>query len=477
MSIVIAAALPCVRAAAANSDGVFNVLDYGAKGDGTTSDTAAVQKAVDVCAAAGGGQVLLPAGKTFLTGVITLHSHLDFHLASGSVLKGSADWHDYGHEGSLLFAKDATNLTISGDGTIDGNDRALWQKLADEQAGGDVNRPNWWPQSFVGDYWPFGKTDPRRPAGRPLMMILIGCKQLHIRELTLTNAPSWTVHLVGCEDALIDAIRIRNAWDVPNCDGIDLDHCRDVRVVGCSIECADDGIVIKNTPNFASYGGSARITITGCTLASRSAALKIDEIYTQPGARDIVFADCVISRSNRGLCIQSRDEGDIQNVIFSNIIIETRFWTGKWWGSSEPITVYLAPRSPQTQLGHVRNIRFNNILARGENGAFLSGTPGHPLEDIALDHVRIEMAKIGDEKGGFYDLRPQNSGTGLLQMKLAGVYAREIAGLSITQTKVIWNEGLDDYYGLGFDQANVKNLDTDHVDFPDAPVKAPPKTP
>ena len=133
------------------------------------------------------------------------------------------------------------------------------------------------------------------------------------------------MHLVGCEDVAIESISIHNSWEVANNDGIDLDHCRDVRITNCYIECADDTIVIKNTPNFASYGGSARITVTGCVLKSRSSALKIDEVYTQPGARDIVFADCVVSGSNRGLSIQSLDEGDIENVLFANITVETSF--------------------------------------------------------------------------------------------------------------------------------------------------------
>ncbi|MGA9452471.1 MAG: glycosyl hydrolase family 28-related protein, partial [Verrucomicrobiia bacterium] len=128
--------------AAADTAGVFNVFDYGARGNGTNNDTDAIQKAIDACAAQGGGQVLLPAG-TFLTGALTLHSGIDFHLANGAVLKGSANWRDYGHPGALLFAKDAINITVSGNGVIDGNDRAVWQELANEEAGGDVSKDGW----------------------------------------------------------------------------------------------------------------------------------------------------------------------------------------------------------------------------------------------------------------------------------------------------------------------------------------------
>ena len=145
-------------ARAVDKSGICNVLDYGAKGDGANDDTAAIQKAVDDCAANGGGQVVLPGGKTFLTGAIMLHGGIDFHLARGSVLKGSARWQDYGEAGALLFAKDANDISISGDGVLDGNDHAVWQKLADEQAGGNVNKPGWWPQSFCSVWWPFGRS-------------------------------------------------------------------------------------------------------------------------------------------------------------------------------------------------------------------------------------------------------------------------------------------------------------------------------
>ena len=117
---------------------------------------------------------------------------MDFHLARGAVLKGSARWQDYGSPGALLFAKDATGVSISGDGVLDGNDKAVWQKLADEQANGNVNNPGWWPQSFCGVWWPFGRsaTDKTLAAGRPMVIILIGCRQVRIRDITIRNAPS-----------------------------------------------------------------------------------------------------------------------------------------------------------------------------------------------------------------------------------------------------------------------------------------------
>jgi polygalacturonase len=450
---------------AAAPAGNFNVLDYGAKGDGVNDDTVAIQQTVNACAANGGGQVILPGGKTFRTGAILLRSGIDFHLARGAVLKGSARWQDYGEAGALLFAKDATDISLSGDGVLDGNDQAVWQKLADEQAGGDVDKPDWWPQSFCGVWWPFGRNaaDQTLIPGRPMQIILIGCKHVRIRDLTLRNAPSWTMHPVGCDDLVIDSISILNDWNVANNDGIDLDHCRNVRVANCHIDTADDGIVIKNTPNFASYGRSENITVTGCTIASRSCALKLDEMYTSPGVRNVVFDACVIFRSNRGLCIQSRDCGDIENILFSNITIETQLQPSKWWGAGEPIHVSHLPRNPDTKLGHVRHIRFSNILCKSENGIYIHGCAAQPIEDLVFDNVRVEVGKTTGVPGGFYDDRPIGSGSGgqfagIYTNHIAGVFAREVNGLTLRNTQVVWAPPKDKIYGGDFDQAEIHNL-------------------
>jgi hypothetical protein len=448
----------------AGDNGVLNVMDFGAKGDGKTTDTLAIQKAIDACNANGGAQVLLPPGKTFLSGSLTLRSNVDLHIATGAILKGNPDWRTYLPSGSFLFAKDAQNVSVTGSGTIDGNDTLVWQKLADEEAGGDINKAGWWPNSFIGDYWPFDKKpgEPDKTGGRPMMFIFINCDKVRLHDITLRAAPSWTVHLVGCQDVAVSDISIRNSWEVANNDGIDIDHCRNVRITNSLIDCADDCIVIKNTPNFESFGDCEHITVTGCTLASRSAALKVDEIYTGT-ARDIIFDGCTVYHSNRGLAIQLRDAGNIENAIFSNIVVETKFQPHKWWGAGEPIQVTNFPRTPETRLGHVRNIRFSNILCRGENGLIFQGWPGNPLDDIVLDNIKLDLTKPATGTGGFEDFRPQGVFKGVFQSKLPGVYVRETHNLSIRNSRINWSAPGDDAYGPALDQDKSDGFEMQNV--------------
>jgi hypothetical protein len=303
-----------------------------------------------------------------------------------------------------------------------------------------------------------------------MVVLLIGCHQVRLRGFTIRHASTWTVHAAGCEDVVMDSLSILNDWDVPNNDGIDLDHSRNVRVANCHIDTADDGIVLKNTPNFAAYGRCENITVTGCIIASRSCALKLDEAYVAPGIRNVIFDACIIQRSNRGLCIQSRDEGDIENILFSNITIETELQPHKWWGAAEPIHVSHLARNPDTKLGHVRHIRFSNILCSGESGIYLRGCAAQPLEDISFDNVRVEVGKTTDQSGGFYDDRPIGSGVGgqfagVQTNAIAGIFARDVDGLTLRYTQVIWTAPKDGIYGEALDQARIQNLVFDHDSF------------
>lgn len=384
----------------------YNILQFGAAGDGITNDTASIQAAIDACAAAGGGRVVLPGGRTYRSGALILCSNLELHLEMGAVLKGSDQIEDYilfgdksarsggaqvpsyencEYNGApvhyFLYGKDCENIAITGFGKIDGNEEIFY---------GEITK---W--HIEGSFYP-----------RAPMLFLKKTSHLTIRDVTLANSAFWTVHLVGCRDVLIDGIRILNNLRLANCDGIDPDHCQNVRISNCHVECADDCIVFKNTAAAMQYGPCENITVTNCTLISTSAAIKFGS-ESEALFRNILVENCCISRSNRGISLQLRDKGSIENAVFHNISIDTRlFRKDMFWGQAEPIAITVLPREADTQVGTVRNIRFSNIFCTGENGILLYGDKPGSISEISFDNVQLELRSATDHEKGFHDLRP-----------------------------------------------------------------------
>lgn len=417
----------------------YNILDFGAIGDGVHTDTDAIQRAIDTCGENGGGKVVFPGGYVFRSGTLRLRSYVELHLESGAVLKASDNLADFGDIGRItatqdlpsyansnyngapvlyfLYAKECTNVSVTGLGCIDGNEALFYGKIT-----------KW---HIDGAFYP------RMP-----LLFLEGVTHVTLHQVTLQNSAFWTVHMVGCTDVLIDSIRIYNNLRMASSDGIDPDHCKNVRIVNCHIESADDCIVLKNTENASQYGNCENIVIANCTLKSTSAAIKIGT-ESEGVFRNIVVQGCCISGTNRGISLQLRDSGSIENVLFSNINIETRrFSPDHWWGSGEPIAVTALPRRESTALGSIRNVRFENINCRGENGILIYGYAPKHIRQLSFCKVNLALHKETKWPKYAHDLRPS---CGLQRVENAPyyVYAKGAENVSFCDFCIEADDGMD----------------------------------
>ena len=385
-------------AVAVSAQNTYDILTFGAKGDGVTDDAVAIQKAIDRCSAEGGGIVLFPRNRVFLSGPVELKSNVELHLEATATLKANPNESIYKlsafgenrGEGMLwLWAKDAENISITGKGTIHGNGIAFMGAELDDS----YELKPLADQTF----------DPR-----PHVLTLTNVQNLTIRNVTIKEGAYWTVHLIGCNEAVIDGINLLNNLKIRNGDGIDLDHSKNVRISNCHITSGDDCICLKNRREFEQYGSCHDIVVTNCVMSSRSCAIKIgsenmDSIY------NVVFDNCIITGSNRGLGIQNRDEGTVTDVVFSNIQLDCRLWSDVWWGKAEPIYVTSYPRAngnhkdanwrfPKGQIegrcGEVSRIYFNNITALSENGCFVGGDVPGKVKDIYFNNVRVSLSHL-----------------------------------------------------------------------------------
>jgi polygalacturonase len=436
----------------------FNITDFGAVGDGKTNNAAAIQHAIDLCYEKGGGRVIVPTGGIFVSGPFEIKSFVNLHIEANATLRASTDESLYTEapfknwaEGSMwLSAMEAQHISITGTGTIDGSGTAFMES----------EEPTHYNYKFVNGI-----------DRRPHLLTLIGCNNVTIRDVTFANAAYWCVHPAGCQDVLIHGVRILNSLKVRNCDGIDIDHCRNVRVSNCYIESADDCICIKNRRDYAEYGPCENITISDCILTSTSCALKLGS-ENMDAMRNIIVDSCVITASNRGLGIQNRDEGTIENVLFSNIVIESRLFDDVWWGKAEPIYITAFKRAPGTpyrfpdgetegKIGKVRNIRFSNILCSGENGVYISGCPESRIEEVLMENVRVEINKTTDYRGGMYDRRPCDV-EGIIHHATAGVLIHEADDIVLRHCRVVWGPNRSDYFGSALEACNVTELEVEN---------------
>lgn len=361
----------------------YNIIDYGAVGDGATTNTLAINRAIEACAADGGGRVLVPQG-VFRSGTIALLNNVELHLAMGAVLLASTDRNDFPRQGqpayrslkdkggwfALIYAREAQNIAITGFGTIDGN--------------GALQEPD--PKLFGGDL-----------DGRPRNILFISCRDIRVEGVRMRNSGMWNQHYLDCEDLLIDRIEVYNHSNRNN-DGIDIDGCRRVVLSNSIIDSDDDGITLKSTGPAATED----VVITNCVVSSFCNAIKAGTESTG-GFRNISISNCVVkpSRSETnpifntprhgitGISLEIVDGGIMEGVSISNVTIE---------GTECPLYIRLGNRArkyaedvPTPPVGKMRNITINNLVAynTGNFSSSITAIPGHAVENVQLSNIQF----------------------------------------------------------------------------------------
>lgn len=456
----------------------YLITDFGAA-NGKLS-TAAIQKAVDECFAAGGGRVVIPPG-TFITGPVTLKSNVNVFLESGALLKGSDNIEDYRMgetRRGIFFCEDACNVSITGDGTIDASGSAFYD-FSKNHGSPDFDRSlTRQKEEYMKDGTFFTDGPVRRISMPGMSIVFFHCTGVTLSGITVKDTPIWAIRFGYCEDVLIEGITIRNNVLIPNSDGIHCTASRNIRISNCDIVAGDDAIVMtgfdknENIPAYSmmeqgdkTYGNKSiyaeNMSVTNCQLRSSSAGIRIG--YGQHPIRRCIFSNITIYDSNRGIGIFAHDTTDIEDLIFDNIIIETRLYNGHWWGHGEPIHLSCASRFKDHNAGEIKNVIFSNITATGGQGIILYGQKESLIKNITFDNVSLYIKKGRETMsyGGNFDLRPAaDKKLQIFEHNIPGIFAQYISNLSVSGFNLTWDPALPDYFTNALE---INNFDSVHI--------------
>ena len=425
-----------------------NIKDFGAKGDGTTLCTAAIQKAIDQTAKKGGGKVVVPQGVWF-TGPIELRSNINLHLEKGAIVLFSPDPDLYPivksvFEGldtrrckSPISGYDLKNVAITGDGVIDGNGH-FWRPLkrskvtasqwkeATSRGGVYINKDFWIPTE--GALKGYKMADMNVPTGnlteaqwdsikvflRPVMVNIVNCKNVWLNGVIFQNSPAWNVHPLMCENVLIEDVEIRNPSYAQNGDGLDLESCKNALIVNSRFDVGDDGICIKSGKD---EDGRKRgvacenVIVDGCTVFKGHGGFVVGSEMSG-GVKNISVSNCQFLGTDVGLRFKStRGRGGVvENIFIKNMSmfdIQTDVITfDLYYGGKSAVEVLNDGDEAKQQKVEkfkvdettpcFRNIDIDHVICRtARRAAYFNGLPEMPVQNISIKDLEVNNAEQG----------------------------------------------------------------------------------
>lgn len=425
-----------------------NLEEFGGVPDGVTLNTTAFQRAIESLSKQGGGRLVVPAGIWF-TGPIVLQSNINLHLEESAVILFSPDVDLYPlvetvFEGldtrrcqSPIGGRNLENVAITGKGAIDGNGH-FWRPLKREKVtdkewkattarGGVYKRPTYWfpyPETLKGDTIsnmnvPQNLTSEEewqsvRHFLRPVMVSLIGCKNVHLQGVIFQNSPAWNIHPLMCENLLIEEIQVRNPSYSQNGDGLDLESCKNAIIVNSTFDVGDDGICLKSGKDEDGRRRAAiceNVIVDGCTVFKGHGGFVVGSEMSA-GVRNISVSNCMFLGTDVGLRFKSKRGrgGVVENIWIRNVsmmdiptepVTFNLYYGGKsqveTLESGEVVPAAVEPMPIDETTPCFRNIYIENLVCTGARRAlFFNGIPEMPIDNIVLKNVDI-TAKLGAE--------------------------------------------------------------------------------
>ncbi|WP_316765613.1 glycoside hydrolase family 28 protein [Pedobacter frigiditerrae] len=433
--------LPVIAKTSFKAD-TFNIIKYGAKNDGVTLNSKAINDAIVACNKKGGGVVLVPKGM-WLTGPIELKSNVNLHLQKNAIIQFTKDFNQYplvasNWEGlpqmrnqSPLWSTNQTNIAITGFGIIDGAGE-VWRmvkkdKLTESQwsklvASGGVlsdDKKSWYPSEA------FFKASKMKNPGeitpdktpefynsiktflRPNLLVFTSCKKILLEGVTFQNSPAWNLHPLMCEDLTVRNVYVKNPWYAQNGDGIDLESCKNVLIEGSTFDVGDDGICIKSGRDAAGRkrGMPTENVIIRNSIVYHAHGGFVIGSEMSGGAKNIFVSDCSFIGTDIGLRFKTtRGRGGVVEKIFvKNInmkdIVGEAILFDMYYAAVDPVPlkgekrdapkVELLPVTEETPI--FRDFHITDVVCDGASKAvFIRGLPELSISNITLDNLNIK---------------------------------------------------------------------------------------